>query len=322
MAELDYGHVPALLESVSLKYKNSIFRINELLPLVHVLKRSDKILVNDMSNVFTRHKTARGQDGRSNFVSFNEHTVEFSCKNHALHTYVSDKLVKNANPALQPLIRATEGLTEKILLDREIRGAEYLGDTANYNTAFKQNIAAAWGDLTASNPVEDILAAKGSMLTPPNVFAVGDQDFRSLIQHPAFKQYISGGATADSPAVMTAEVLASILGVERVIVFASQYRTNPDEPDASATWEMIWDNFAGLYYVEGLGEDNFLPELDMTSFGFMASWDPDQKQRPTRVNVDFNMERDGGSHFLEAEEDTDITISIPEVGFLFYNLRS
>lgn len=315
MAELDRGHLPALLESVSIKYINGAFKINRIYPLVHVKKSSDKILVDDKGNIYTLHDTYRGEDGRSNYVNFGEQTLEYACKNHALHTYVSDKLLKNNDFPYNPMIRRTEGLTEKILLDREARGVEFAGDSANY--VFTTDIAGKWGDPTTSNVPKDVDEAKAQMLIPPNVFAVGMLDYLKISQDPHFAAYVSGGATPDNPALVRPEVMAVLLGVKEVVIFEAQYRSNPNEPEASGTWTRLWNNFAGLYYVEGLGEEEYVPEIDMTTFAIMPSWDPDQQSRSTRVNTDYNTERDGGSQFIEVEEDVDIAQAIPEAGFLF-----
>lgn len=320
MAELDRGHLPALLESVSIKYTNGAFKINRIFPRVQMKKASDKILVDDKSNIYTLHNTQRGQDGRSNFVNFKEHTLEYSCENHALHTYVSDKLLKNNDYPYNLMIRRTEGLTEKILLDLEAYGVEFAENPDNY--VFKTDIAGKWGDPTSSNVPKDVDEAKAQMLIPPNVFACGMLDYLLICQDPHFANFIAGGATPDNPALVKPEVMAIILGVQEVVIFEAQYRLNPQEPESSGQWVRLWNNFAALYYVEGLGEEEFEPEPDMTTFALMANWDPDQQKRSTRVNTDYNTERDGGSQFIEVEADAGIAQAIPEAGFHFANITT
>ncbi len=321
MGVLDYGHVPQLLESTAIRYRNGAFRIQEMLSLVHVEHKSDEIEASDKRDVFTVEANERGEDGRSNFVNFHEHTVEFKCINHAEHTWVSDKVIKNRNVPEALMMRRAEDLTQRILLSREVRGCSFCSTAANFG--FTSDVAGQWADFAVSNPVDDIKSALSQMLIPGNVFGIGELDYLTVLsRHPAVLDHVSGGSTSEKPAIVPPDVMAIILGVRKVVVFGAKHRTNPMSTDANAAWSPVMNNSACLLYVDGLDEPEFEPDIDISSFGWLASWDPDQQKRHVRVNTDYDKQRDGGSNFVEVEEDVAVVNAVPEAGHLFQNIST
>lgn len=319
MSTLDRGHLRSLLQNVSLRYRNGKFRMNELLPMVHVPHITDEIEVGDKSNVYTLENTKRGELGRSNFVKFGEHTVAYKCVNDTQYTYVPDKNLKNRDVPEDLLMARTTALTEKILLAMEFRGAAAMKNTTNFGTA--TDIAGAWAS-ASYDFVSVIKTAQASMPVPGNVFGVGKLDYLKMSVNTVLNGYINGGATSDKPSVIQPEIMATIMGVDKIVIFDMSYRSNPQSADGDAAWLPVWNNFAVLLYVEGVNDEEFEPSVDMSSYGFFASYDPDQQKRLTRVNTSFNEEVDGGSHYIEVEADTTPVIGIPEYGYLFQDITT
>jgi len=119
------------LSNVSIKYTNSAFIADMILPVVKVSKQTGKYYIYDKSNLRI-DATTRAAGAGANEIDFGLSTASFACDDHALKSFVADEIQDQAEAALNPLIDETETITEKLMLDRENNAATLLTTAANF----------------------------------------------------------------------------------------------------------------------------------------------------------------------------------------------
>lgn len=103
----------------------------------------------------------------------------------------------------------------------------------------------------------------------PNRLALGVDAWLGLKHNPAILDRIRGGATAGNPAVITEQLVASLLGIEKVVVLQSTYNTARfGQNDGKPNLEFICDPTSAL-----LCYATSAPAIDEPSAGYMFAWD-------------------------------------------------
>ena len=110
--------IDPVLSNVSKKYTNQEFIADRIMPVVPTAKQTGKYYVYDKSNL-RRDVTLRAPGSGANETSFGLSTQDFITKDHALKDFIPDEVQEQADAALNPLVDATENLTEKLLIDRD-----------------------------------------------------------------------------------------------------------------------------------------------------------------------------------------------------------
>lgn len=132
----------------------------------------------------------------------------------------------------------------------------------------------------------------------PNRLGLGVQAWNALKRCPAILDRISGGATAGNPAVVTQQLVAQMLDIEKIVVFRSTY--NSAAFGQKENMQFICDPGAAL-----LCYATDAPAIDEPSAGYMFTWDPlgDGNYFPT-----LQWPGEGGTHseFMEGLMATDM----------------
>ena len=100
----------------------------------------------------------------------------------------------------------------------------------------------------------------------PNRLGLGINAWNALQNCPAILDRISGGATAGNPAVVTEQLVAQLLGIEKVVVFQSTY--NDAELGQDENMQFICNPDAAL-----LCYATDAPAIDEPSAGYIFAWD-------------------------------------------------
>jgi hypothetical protein len=191
-----------------------------LFPTVTVKKQSDKYYV------FGREAWKPEDDLRAPGTVANEipgmrlSTDTYYAQEHALQIPVTDEERENVDSPLAPDRDATGVVTGKIMLGREVAIKNLVTTAANYASGLSVTLAGAtqFSDYANSDPIgvfrTAIAAVHAKIFLEPNVGVIPYQVMTVLQDHPDFIERIKYSERG----IVTAELIASILGLDKIIV--------------------------------------------------------------------------------------------------------
>lgn len=245
MTQSDVVVDPAL-SNVSVKYSNDTFIADMVFPVLKVAKQTGKYFVYDKSNLRI-DKTLRAAGSGANEVEHNQTTASFITEDHALKEFVPDEIQDQAEAALDPLIDATESVTEKLMLDRELALATILANTANVTQNTTLSGTSQWSDYSNSSPISDVRTARTTVhqntFKKPNTLVLGKQVFDMLIEHPEIIERVKYSQMG----VITAEILARVFQVEKVLIGEAGYNGAAEGQTDSLSY--VWGKHAWVMYI-------------------------------------------------------------------------
>ena len=213
-------HVDKILTQISVAWPNAGLIGDQLFPLVPVQKQTDKYYI------FGREGWLVVNDLRAPGTAANEipglalSTDTYYASEHSLQIPITDEERWNADNPLAPDRDGTELVTARVMLGRE-RAMQTLATTAaNFASGSTVTLVGTqqWNDYINSDPISDMRTAKvtvnSRIFMNPNVGVLPYQVMAKLEDHPDFIERIKYSERG----VLTAEIIASILGVQKVIV--------------------------------------------------------------------------------------------------------
>lgn len=210
------------LQAVALAYRNAAMIADAVLPRVPVGAQNFKYMSYPKGEMLTVPETRVGRKGTPNEVEFTGTEVDGSTQDHSLDDPVPNADIENARavPGMpDPLMRATEGLTELIVLAREIRAAALVFGAANYAAANKIDLNGndIWATKHAdSDPITDILTGLDAPMMRPNVMTLGQSASIALRTHPKIVKAYNGSDGADG--VVPLAFIRELFELEEVVV--------------------------------------------------------------------------------------------------------
>jgi hypothetical protein len=228
-------HVDAILTNISVAYiqKQDNFIADKVFPVIPVDKKSDKYFVYTKNDWFRDEAQRRADSTESAGSGYNLTTGTYSTDVWAFHKDVGDQTVANSDAPLNPLREAAEFVTQRLLLRRELQfvsdffttgvwGTDVSGVSGTPSTGQVKQ----WSDYTASDPINDIEAAKSSILSSTgieaNTLVLGYEVFRQLKNHPDLVDRIK----YTSSQTITTDMLAAMFDIPRVMVAKAVKATN------------------------------------------------------------------------------------------------
>lgn len=244
-------HIDVVLSNISVGFPNNGFVGPRLFPTVPVKKQSDKYYVfgREMFGVDP------GGDLRAPGTVANEipglavSTDTYFAQEHALQIPVTDEERENADSPLSPDRDGTELVTSKVLLQREIYMKDLVTTAANYPAAHTTTLSgtAQWNDYANSDPIANIKTGKRQihsvLFNEPNTAVIPYQVMTQLEDHPDFIERIKYSERG----VLTAEIIASIIGIENVIVPGLGF--NSANPGQAVSLGYLWGKDVLLAWV-------------------------------------------------------------------------
>lgn len=214
-------HVDQILTQISVGWPNVGLVGEALFPSVPVRKQSDKYYI------FGREGWLPENDDRAPGSVANEvsgaavSTDTYFAREHALQIPVTDEERENVDSPLAPDRDATEMITSKIMLGREVAIKNLSTTAANYASGLSTTLAGAaqWNaaNYATSDPISDLrtgkVAVNGRIFMDPNTLIVPYQVMAALEDHPDFLERIKYSERA----IFSPELLGAILGFDRVI---------------------------------------------------------------------------------------------------------
>jgi len=264
----DNVHIDVILTNISIAWPNNQFVGERLFPMVTVQKQSN------MYYIFGREAWAvdPGGDIRAPGTEANEipglkaAKDQYFASEHSLQIPVTDEERQNADSPLSPDRDGTELVTSKILLAREIAMQSMVMTTGNYPAGNVVTLSGTtqWSDYVNSNPILDVRTAMrtvhASMFIEPNTGIIPYQVMSILEDHPDFIERIKYSQRG----VLTAELIAAILGIPSVVVPGVGF--NSANPGQTAALGYLWGKDVLLAYVPDR------PGLKIPAYGYEFNW--------------------------------------------------
>lgn len=257
------------LTAVSLAYRNRALIADEVMPRVPVSLQNFKYNSYPKGEFFSVPETKVGRTGQPNQVQFTATEVDSSTQDHALDDPVPNADIENAHnqPGMpDPLMRATEGLTDLMALAREKRVADLVFSAAQYAATHKVTLSGndQWSAAHAdSNPIDDITRGLDACIMRPNVMVIGRAAFTKLAMHPLIVKAYHG--TDGEAGIVPRSFLATLFELEEVLV--GEGFINTAKKGQAPTIVRVWGKHAAL-----LHRNKNADTQRGTTFGFTAQW--------------------------------------------------
>lgn len=254
-------HISGPLTNVSTAYRqdDSNFIADRFAPVVPVAKQYDLYWTYDRADWNRDQMRKRADSTESAGSGFTLSTNPYMCDVWALHKDVGDQMRANADAAINPDRDATNWVTMKGLLRREVNFAQKFmvpGVWANGLIGIPSGTPGSgeflmW-DNASSTPIEDVRSAKRTVLREtgfnPNKFVLGVAVYDALLDHPDIIDRIKYGQTPGRPAMANEQILAQLFEVEEVLVSRAIQNTAAD--GAAEDSQFIVGDNALLGYVQ------------------------------------------------------------------------
>ena len=295
------SHIDRALTNVSIAYKNAAFVWPEVFPRVQVQKQSD-LYFNFTKGYWFRLDTGpRAPGARAPRGGYALTTSQYLCLERAIAHQVHDEVIENSDDPLTPLVRSTEYVSTQIqsaiendVLDL-VFGNSVWSSSATPSVLWSNDASDPWGDIeTGMNTVATAIGRE------PNTAVIGRGLWRYLKNHPDVIDRIKGGATAGAPAKATAELIAGVAGLERLLV-ASSVEDTSTEPAAATMAYLGGLHMALLYVPTGAA-------LDTPSSGYTFMW--------KNVEISRFREEQERSDVIEARCSWDAKVTASDAGYL------
>jgi len=298
------------LTGITLAFRNpSTALIADLvLPRVPVAKEEFGYNTFPVEDAFTVPDTRVGRTSRVNQVEFSASRLTSQTEDYGLEDPIPYKDIENARDSgYDPEARATEVLTDLVLLDREVRAANLVFALGTYASTNRTTLSGTsqWSDTANSDPVTALENAIDLMIQKPNKLVLGRAVWTQLKRHPKVVAAVLG--SANSTGRVTLQGLADILEIEQVIV--GEGWVNTARKGQTASLARAWGKHASLLYVN--------PQADTDrgiTFGLTAQFG---KRIGARLE-DSNIGLDGGVAIRVGERVKELAIA-NTAGYFFQN---
>jgi hypothetical protein len=266
-------HIDAILTNISVAYlqNQDNFIADKVFPVIPVDKKSNKYFTYTKNDWFRDEAQRRAPGTESAGGGYNLSTGTYSCDVFAFHKDVDDQTLANADTPLNPLREATEFVTRRLMLRRELQWVSDFFATSVWGTDItgvagtpSAGQTKQWSDYTSSDPISDIENAKSGILSATgmegNTLVLGYDVFKALKNHPDLVDRIK----YTSSQTITTDMLAAMFDIPRVIVAKAVKATNNE--GATEAYSFAHGKKALLCHVAPQ------PGLLTPSAGYSFSW--------------------------------------------------
>lgn len=258
------AHIDAALTNISVAYVQSAenFIASKVFPRVPVKKQSDKYYTFDKNSWMLDQMQRRAPGDPSAGSGYTLSNTTYFADVWALHKDISDQERRNADTGLLDDAAAAAFLTQMGLIRQEVQWVADYFTTSVWGTDLTPGNK--WSDFAASTPIEDIRTGARTILTNtgflPNTLVLGYQVWEKLQDHPDIVDRVKYAGEKN----VTLAALATILGVERLLVSQAAYATNDE--NATAAYTMVAGKHALLCY------STKTPGLKTPTAGYTFDW--------------------------------------------------
>lgn len=317
-------HVDHLLTGISVAYAQSAdkFVADRVFPRVPVQQRSGKYATYSKADFLRDEMKYRAPGSISAGGGFRTSTSNYFAEVFAYHVDVDDQTVANATVPFEPVRDATQYVTQKELIKREVAWASSFFTTSIWTGGKK--VAGTNGDLVAgtdftkwndasSTPIEDVQNQSAEIESAtgilPNTLVVNRRVAMALRNHPDIVDRIK--YTQGQP--VGEDIIARLLGVDRVLV-AAGVKNNATEGLANSSDFIVGNNALLVYAAQA-------PSLMTPSGGYTFVWSGYTGAQDGRRIKRFRMEEYAADR-IEVEAAWDQRVIASDVGAFFSNCVS
>jgi hypothetical protein len=257
-------HVNRPLTMISVAYMQGqdSFIADKVFPVIPVDKQSDLYFIYTKNDWFRDEAQPRAAGTESAGSGYGLSTDSYKCDVFALHKDIPDQVRANEDAPLNSDRDATEFVTNRLLLRREIQWAtDYFATSVWGTDSTPSNL---WSDYTSSDPIGDIRTGKRTVKLntgfDPNTLVLGYDVFLKLQDHPD----IIDRYKYTTSSVITEAMLAPLFGVAKVLVAGGVKATNVE--GETAAYSFIQGKHALLAYVAPR------PSVLTPSAGYIFGW--------------------------------------------------
>jgi len=262
-------HVNTPLTNISIAYLQNAanFVADQVFPNIPVTKQSDRYYTYERGE-FNRDemkKRAPGTESAGGSYTI-DNTPTYFADVYAFHKDIPDQVRANSDAVLAPDREATEYVTHKALIKREITWATKYFATSIWTT---DQTTANWGTAgTATDPIVDIRTGKRTVLQStgyePNTLVLGKAVYDTLADNADVIERVNAGQTPGNAAMGTLLAMMSLFEIERIFVMKAIKNTGDE--GAAASHSFIGAANALLCYSAPS------PGLMTPSAGYTFSW--------------------------------------------------
>lgn len=271
-----YGdiHVDTPLTNMSVAYMQdqTAFVADKIFPIVPVKKQSDLYFIYSRADFLRNEAAIRAYGAESKGGGYNISNAPYFANIYAFHKDVYPTDRTNSDDPLQPDADATEFVSQKLVLKREVDfqlrffatglwGTEYSGAAAADTVTKKKKYWSSSGSI----PMEDIGNAQVGMQAvtgkKANTLLLGPYTYLALRDNDEVRDLIR---YTQGAAIPTPNMLAQMFDVERVLVGSAV--VNDAASGAAEDTDFILGKHALLCYTENA------PGIKKISAGYIFSW--------------------------------------------------
>ncbi len=275
-------HIDKLLTNVSVGYQNEDFVGEMLFPSVGVNKQSDLYYIHGREGWTPEIDAGTDNTLRAPGAVATEidgmtvSTNPYFALERALQAFVTDEEVQNVDSPLAPRRDATDLVTEKLMLGKELIIHSLATTAANYASGHSTTLSGTdqWSDYANSDPKDDIKVGRDKihsvLFRRVNKSVMPYEVMSQLEDHTDIIERIKYSERG----VLTREIIAAVLGLDDVIVPGAGYNTaNPGQTESLA---YIWGKDVVLAYVPPRAG------LKTPAYGYEFSWNYGSASGPRR----------------------------------------
>lgn len=297
------------LQAIAIGYRNPSLIADAVLPRVPVGTKEFKYTKYPKGQFFTVPDTKVGRKGEPNQVELEGRDATGMCEDHGLDDMVPNEDIQAAASqpnTPSPLMRATEFVTDLVLLAREKRVADLVFAAAQYASSNKTQLAGnhQWDVFSHadSDPIPDIQAGLDACIMRPNVMVIGRAAWSKLSMHPKLAAAIyRNGTTAG---IVSRQAVADLFELEEVLV--GEGFVNTAKKGQTASVVRVWGKHCALVHRNKNADSS-----RGTTYGFTAQWGPRLAGTIDQPKVGMR-----GSQLVRVGESVDEVITANDLAYL------
>jgi hypothetical protein len=224
---------------------------DQLVPILNVSKRSDVYYkrIYRESLIWTSNLTAMAEGTKAKEVFFSVSSDTFYCKKYGLGTYWTTEDEVNADDVINFNRDSAELVTDRLLIDYEMRIAQLSNTSTNVFTT--THVLTGWSNATGSRPFDDMVDQvelfRQQNTLKPNVCVIPEAVMAKLRRNDQIRDVLFG----DRGGIPTDEQIAVLIGVDKVLVPQTFVNTQPPGETfaGSGSLSAAWGNKVLFAYV-------------------------------------------------------------------------
>jgi hypothetical protein len=304
-----------VLTSIVVGYRNNLLIADSVLPRVPVGGQQFKYLVYPPGEALTVPNTRVGRRSRPTTVEFSATETPASTDDYSLEDPIPNSDIEIAQAmrvagvsAYDPEARAAQGLTDLLLLDREIRVANTIFSASTYDATRQLTLSGTsqFSDTANSTPIDTITAGMdATLIYRPNVHVMGRAVWSKLRAHPHLVNAVKGGTYGRG--LISKQDYCDLFEIEELLIGESFLNTaRRGQP---VTTSRVWGKHIAMFYRDKNADTN-----KAITFGLTAQWGTRLGGKMPDPNIGMR-----GGQTIRVGEAVKELITAPSVGYLIQN---